>query len=187
MDSDSVTARQCSLRLYQPLPVIVRGVDARGEAFEVHTVLESISTGDLSVRLRQRVELGVRLFTVVHFLGSSEELGSGARVDARGGGAHGALTRRGVGYHDDLHAPPLSPAPGLKGVARRERSDVDLRVAVRGWCERHCGQTVRGGYLDLRHCFLCRVGSKAECGRVGYCLFASGKGVSSVRRSHVPE
>lgn len=84
MDSDRVTARQCALRLYQPLPVIVRGVDAGGEAFEAHTVLESISTGDLSVRLLQRVELGVRLFTVVHFLWSSQELRSGARVAMRG-------------------------------------------------------------------------------------------------------
>jgi hypothetical protein len=47
-------------------------------------VLESISLGDLSVRLRQRVKTGGRLFTVVHFLRSSEEFRLGARVAMRG-------------------------------------------------------------------------------------------------------
>jgi hypothetical protein len=80
MDSDSGIARPCALRLYQPFPVIVRGVDTRGEAFEVHTVLESISTGDLSVRLRQHVEPGMRLFTVVRFSQENEVTLWGARV-----------------------------------------------------------------------------------------------------------
>jgi hypothetical protein len=84
MDSDSGTVRQRPLRLDQFLPITVRGVDAGGKAFEAHTVLETISTGDLTVRLQQRVEPGTRLFAVVRFFESSEEALSGARVAMRG-------------------------------------------------------------------------------------------------------
>ena len=84
MSSDRRTARQSSLRVYQPCPVTVRGVDARGEAFEVHTVLESISTDDLSVRLWRRVEIGKQLFTVVRFSQGNEMALSGAHVAMRG-------------------------------------------------------------------------------------------------------
>ena len=80
MDSDSGTVWQDSLRFDQPLPILVRGVDAGGETFEVHTMLESISTGDLSVRLKQRVKTGGRVFTVVYFSQSNEATLSGARL-----------------------------------------------------------------------------------------------------------
>jgi hypothetical protein len=58
--------------------------DAGGEGFEAHTALESISTDDLSMRFLQRVELGVRLFTAVHFLWSGQELWPDAHVAMRG-------------------------------------------------------------------------------------------------------
>ncbi|SRR2546426_887441 len=52
-------------RLSEPFPVLVRGVDAGGEAFESNTVLDDFSAGGLYVRLRWRVEPGARLFAVV--------------------------------------------------------------------------------------------------------------------------
>ena len=39
-----------------PFPILVRGVDVHGAAFESNTVLESFSAGGLYVRLRWRVE-----------------------------------------------------------------------------------------------------------------------------------
>ena len=43
-------------RLSEPFPVLVRGVDAYGEALEINTVLDDFSAGGLYVRLRWRVE-----------------------------------------------------------------------------------------------------------------------------------
>src|SRR2546428_2427003 len=52
-------------RLSEPFPVLVRGVDVHGEAFELTTVLENFSAGGLYARLRWRVAPGARLFAVV--------------------------------------------------------------------------------------------------------------------------
>ena len=53
--ASGVERRQHS-RLSEPFPVLVRGVDAGGEAFESNTVLDDFSAGGLYVRLRWRVE-----------------------------------------------------------------------------------------------------------------------------------
>ncbi len=48
--------RRRDLWLSEPFPVLVRGVDVHGAAFESTTVLEHFSAGGLYVRLRWRVE-----------------------------------------------------------------------------------------------------------------------------------
>ena len=57
--------RRRYLRLYEPFPVLVRGVDAGGEACEIGTVLDVFSAGGLSRRLAQRGAVGATLFVVV--------------------------------------------------------------------------------------------------------------------------
>ena len=71
-------------RLYEPFSVLVRGVDACGEAFESTTVLDNFSAGGLYVRLMWRVEPGVRLFAIVHIAPAMNPTGSEPRVAVRG-------------------------------------------------------------------------------------------------------
>ena len=78
------SARLHHLRLYEPFPVMVRGVDANGESFEVNTVLDNISAGGLYVRLGRRVELGTRLFAIARLSVTPSEAGPGPRVAIRG-------------------------------------------------------------------------------------------------------
>jgi len=59
------TERRKQPRLCVSFPVTVRGVDARGEAFEVSAVLDNVSAGGLYVRLGRLLEPGVKLFAVV--------------------------------------------------------------------------------------------------------------------------
>ena len=52
-------------RIYEPFPILVHGVDARGEEFELETVLDNFSAGGLYMRLLWRVAVGAKLFAVV--------------------------------------------------------------------------------------------------------------------------
>jgi hypothetical protein len=61
-------------RICEPFPVMVRSVDASGEAFEVHTVLDKFSAADLYVRLERRVRPGTKLFAVVRLSTSPPEV-----------------------------------------------------------------------------------------------------------------
>jgi hypothetical protein len=61
-------------RICEPFPVMVRSVDASGEAFEVHTVLDKLSAADFSVRLERRVKPGTKLFAVVRLSTSAPEV-----------------------------------------------------------------------------------------------------------------
>jgi len=71
-------------RLSEPFPVLVRGVDAYGEALEINTVLDDFSAGGLYVRLRWRVEPGARLFAVVRIAPALDPTVAGPRVAVRG-------------------------------------------------------------------------------------------------------
>lgn len=64
MGSYGVVERRRHLRLYEPFPLLVRGVDASGEAFEIDTVLDNFSAGGLYMHLRRCVEPGTKLFAV---------------------------------------------------------------------------------------------------------------------------
>src|SRR5438067_10658044 len=75
--------RRPHLRLYEPFSVLVRGVDAGGEAFESATVLDDFSVGCLYVRLRWRVKPGAKLFAVVRIAPALDSTVSGPRVAMR--------------------------------------------------------------------------------------------------------
>ena len=70
-------------RIYEPFPVMVRSVDASGEAFEIHTVLDNFSASGLYVRLQRRIEPGTKLFAIVRVSTSSPEAPA-PRVAVRG-------------------------------------------------------------------------------------------------------
>ena len=61
-------------RIYEPFPVMVRGVDATGETFEINTVLDNLSASGLYVRLERRIEPGTKLFAIVHISMSPPEV-----------------------------------------------------------------------------------------------------------------
>ena len=48
-----------------PFPAVIRGVDTSGDRFEVSTVLDTLSTSGLYVRLVRLVEPGATMFVVV--------------------------------------------------------------------------------------------------------------------------
>jgi hypothetical protein len=70
-------------QLDEPLPILVRGIDGRGEAFALDTVVEHFSAHDFSVRLPYRLELGAKLFAVVRLSLAPPEVPA-ARVAVRG-------------------------------------------------------------------------------------------------------
>jgi hypothetical protein len=70
-------------QLDEPLPVLVRGIDGRGEAFALETVVEHFSAHDFSVRLPYRLEPGAKLFAVVRLSLAPPEVPA-ARVAVRG-------------------------------------------------------------------------------------------------------
>jgi hypothetical protein len=70
-------------QLDDPLPILVRGVDVRGEAFAVETVVEHFSAHEFSVRLPDCLESGAKLFAVVRLSLAPPEVPA-ARVAVRG-------------------------------------------------------------------------------------------------------
>jgi hypothetical protein len=74
---------QRSPRLYEPFPILLRGVDALGEAFALEAVVDHLSAADFSVRLPYRLEPGMKLFAIVRFSLAPSEVPE-ARVALRG-------------------------------------------------------------------------------------------------------
>jgi hypothetical protein len=70
-------------RLDEPLPILVRGVDVRGQAFTLKTVVDHFSAHDFSVRLPYRLAPGVTLFAIVRLSLAPPEVPA-ARVALRG-------------------------------------------------------------------------------------------------------
>jgi hypothetical protein len=70
-------------RIYDPFPVRIRSVDASGEAFECHTVLDNFSASGFYARLQRPVKCGTKLFAIVH-LSTSRCEGLAPRVAVRG-------------------------------------------------------------------------------------------------------
>jgi hypothetical protein len=52
-------------RVATPFPATVRGVNAKGEAFETDTHLNDLSGGGLKLRLTQPVQQGAKLFIII--------------------------------------------------------------------------------------------------------------------------
>src|SRR6266545_4542587 len=59
-----VADRRRKPRIYEPFAATVRGVDGRGDPFEVEAVLDNLSAGGLYMWLRQHVEEGRQIFIV---------------------------------------------------------------------------------------------------------------------------
>ena len=74
---------RCHERIYEPFPVMVRGVGASKETFEINTVLDNFSASSLYVRLERRIEPGIKLFAIVHVSMSPPEVPA-PRVTVRG-------------------------------------------------------------------------------------------------------
>ncbi len=66
MTTDQVE-RRGKLRIYEPFPATVRGVDAAGQVFESRTTLDNISASGLYLHLWQRLRPGTKLFLVTRF------------------------------------------------------------------------------------------------------------------------
>ena len=69
-------------RIATPFPTIVRGVNAAGEAFEVESVLDNLSSGGLYVTLGQRVTKKTKLEFLIRM--SAAANAGAATVHARG-------------------------------------------------------------------------------------------------------
>jgi hypothetical protein len=59
-----VTQLEGAPRIYGPFMATVRGVNARGERFEVETAVDDLSATDCNLRLNQQVKAGAKLFVV---------------------------------------------------------------------------------------------------------------------------
>jgi hypothetical protein len=60
-------------RIYQPFQVIVSGIATDGEAFEIVTVLDNMSSTGIYLKLEKRVELGVKLSMMIRLSTSHDE------------------------------------------------------------------------------------------------------------------
>ena len=57
--------RRIKPRIYRPFHAMVRGVNAGGEAFEVSTVLDNMSSGGLYLRVEQNVMKGAEISVII--------------------------------------------------------------------------------------------------------------------------
>lgn len=102
MKSVSGGDRRSKPRIYVPFPATVQGLDENGQAFEVNTVIDSLSGDSLYLRLMMRVEQGARLSIVIQLSTSTTEgvatprmsvHGEVLRSEERPGGACGVAVR----------------------------------------------------------------------------------------------
>src|SRR5207247_8661738 len=70
-------------RIHEPFPARVRGIDWRGDPFEVEAVLDNLSAGGLYVRLKRRTEDGAKLFVLFRLATRLAPDAKGLRVAAR--------------------------------------------------------------------------------------------------------
>jgi hypothetical protein len=61
----SAEDRAVDPRIAGPFPAKVRGVDVRGEGFELEVVLDDLSANDFNLRLSRHVAPGSKLFVLV--------------------------------------------------------------------------------------------------------------------------
>lgn len=73
-----------TLWIAMPFPVVIRGVDTSGDRFEFFTMLDTLSTGGLYVRLSQSVEQGATVFVVIRLSTMPNVTVSAPYVAARG-------------------------------------------------------------------------------------------------------
>jgi hypothetical protein len=76
--------RRAAMWVAAPFPATIRGSDTTGERFEVAAVLDTLSTGGLSVRLGRSVEPGAAMFAVVRLSATPDIAAPAAHVAVRG-------------------------------------------------------------------------------------------------------
>ena len=80
----NIEERRQKRRFSIPFIVKARGIDTRGQAFEMYTLLEDISASGLYLQLPRQVEPGSKLFMIVRLSTYATEESSGARIAVRG-------------------------------------------------------------------------------------------------------
>jgi PilZ domain len=76
--------RRSKIRIQEPFPVTVRGVDRNGQEFLTETILDDVSAGGFYLRIPQHVEQGGKLFVVIQLSSENACKGITPRVAARG-------------------------------------------------------------------------------------------------------
>jgi hypothetical protein len=83
--SDQVgVERRIKPRIYKPFHARVRGVNAGGEAFEVATVLDNMSSGGLFLRVEQNVMQGAGIHVIIRLSTKTVDLIPVANVAVEG-------------------------------------------------------------------------------------------------------
>ena len=103
-----VADRRRKPRTHEPFGARVRGIDGRGDPFDLEAALDNLSAGGLYMRLKRHVEEGLPIFI---FLQLATRLMPGvkgaSRRGARKGGAVGAAARRRLRRRGSVRALPL--------------------------------------------------------------------------------
>ena len=76
--------RRIKPRIYKPFHAMVRGVNAGGEAFEVSTVLDNMSSGGLYLRVEQNVNQGAGISVIIRLSTKKVDLIPVANVAVEG-------------------------------------------------------------------------------------------------------
>jgi hypothetical protein len=84
MNGHDVEERRHHPGIREPFPVLVRGVDMDGQAFELHVVLDNISAGGFYMTLKRHVKPGTKLFSVVRLSSAPDSAAPAPRVAVRG-------------------------------------------------------------------------------------------------------
>lgn len=76
--------RRIKPRIYKPFHAMVRAVNAGGEAFEVSTVLDNMSSGGLYLRVEQNVNQGAGISVIIRLSTKKVDLIPVANVAVEG-------------------------------------------------------------------------------------------------------
>ena len=79
MEEEISLERRAKLRISEPFPTTVSGVDTSGEAFQIDCVLENMSSTGVYLKLPRRIEEGSEVRMLV-MLSSASSSGTGAAI-----------------------------------------------------------------------------------------------------------
>ena len=79
-----VPDRRRKPRIHEPFAARVRGIDGRGDPFEVEAVLDNLSAGGLYMWLKRHVEEGLQIFVLFRLATRLTPEVKGLRVAAQG-------------------------------------------------------------------------------------------------------
>ena len=82
--NESDVERRIKPRIYKPFHARVRGINAGGEAFEVSTVLDNMSSGGLYLRVEQNVRQGAEISVIIRLSTKKVDLIPVANVAVEG-------------------------------------------------------------------------------------------------------